>query len=33
VTDAWEAIRVERLLPASIHEVFDALTNPARMTE
>jgi uncharacterized protein YndB with AHSA1/START domain len=33
VTDTSEAIRLERLLPAPIDEVFDALTNPARMTE
>jgi uncharacterized protein YndB with AHSA1/START domain len=33
VTGDEEAIRLERLLPAPVEEVFDALTNAARMAE
>jgi uncharacterized protein YndB with AHSA1/START domain len=33
VTGDDEPIRVERLLPAPIEDVFDAMTNPERMSE
>jgi uncharacterized protein YndB with AHSA1/START domain len=33
VTDASEVIRLERLLPAPIDEVFDALTDATRMAD